>query len=512
MSDPRDLAFNLIHRFNVGDSLKRTAARYPDRGLHHAGRDVSFRELDQLSNRAARLLLEAGISRGDRLGIVALNSIEFLGALYGCARIGAALVPVNLLFTADEVDYVLEKTRVKALLVDPVLRGKVKREWPNQFAIDDALRTRLAALDASPVEQFVANDDAVTVIFTSGTTAKPKGVVLTHLNWFANLLAQVELGLNRGLKYLLALPMFHVAGMSMAHWAVSMGAEGVILSAIRPELILDAIGRHKVSCIGFPATVWVGLLQAPGLDRVDLSCLKRLVNFQYLPTQVFEQWMKLTPQAEWLNAWGQTETSALGSVTPAERTAELLSAPDPIGTEHLPIELRIVDPMMQEVPEGQSGEIVVRGPSVTPGYFEDDAANVELFHGGWHHTGDIGYRSPNGSLYFVDRKKDMIKTGGENVSSVEVEEALAQHPAVGEVAVFGLPDAYWIEKVVAAVVPLAGMDVTSAELEAFARTKIAGFKVPKEIYVVSDLPKNPTGKVLKRELRKSFGQQAGAAG
>ncbi len=512
MSAPHDLAYNLLHRMNLGDLLRRTASRYPARKLHHAGRDVSFRELDQLANRVARLLVEAGISRGDRVGIIALNSVEFLAALYGCARIGAALVPVNLLFTADEVEYVLEKTRVKALLVDPLLQAKVKREWPNQFAIDGAFRKHLAELDGSPVEQFVANEDPVTVIFTSGTTAKPKGVVLTHLNWFANLLSQMDLGLHRGLNFLLALPMFHVAGMSMANSAVSMGAEGVILSAIRPELVFHAIASHHVSCIAFPATVWVGLLHAPGLDKVDLSGLKRLINFQYLPTQVFQQWMRLTPQAEWLNGWGQTETTAIGSGTPPERTAELLSAPDPIGIEHLPLELRIVDPLMQDVPDGQLGEIVVRGPSVTPGYFEDDAANAELFYGGWHHTGDIGYRAANGSLYFVDRKKDMIKTGGENVSSVEVEEALAQHPAVGEVAVFGMSDPYWIEKVVAAVVVLPGQDVTPAELEAFARTKIAGFKVPKEIHVLSDLPRNPSGKILKRELRKSLGQQAGAAG
>jgi fatty-acyl-CoA synthase len=199
-----------------------------------------------------------------------------------------------------------------------------------------------------------------------------------------------------------------------------------------------------------------------------------------------------------------------GSATRPAELAKLLRAPDPIGTESSVLDLRIVDDAMNDVEQRQLGEIVVRGPAITPGYFEDEDANRALFQGGWHHTGDIAYRDPSGCIYFVDRKKDMIKTGGENVASLEVEEALAMHPAVGEVAVFGVSDPYWIEKVVAAVILVS--EATPQELEQFARTKIAGFKVPKEIHIVNELPKNPTGKVLKRELRKRFETATGAAG
>jgi fatty-acyl-CoA synthase len=293
--------------------------------------------------------------------------------------------------------------------------------------------------------------------------------------------------------------------------AVFTGAEAVVLSAIRGDLILDAIARRRVSLLGFPATVWVGLLQTPGIESFDFSAVKRCLNFQYLPTPVFKRWMEITPGAQWTNVWGQTETTALGSATQPACTPELLIAPDPIGSSESPVELRLVDELMNDVPEGQPGELVVRGPCVTPGYFEDDEANAALFYGGWHHTGDIAYRDPNGSLYFLDRKKDMIKTGGENVSSLEVEEALAAHPEVAEVAVFGMPDPYWIEKVVAAVVPIPEANLTADELEAFARTRIAGFKVPKEIHIVDALPKNPTGKVLKRNLRHRFEEASGAA-
>src|SRR5262249_28449805 len=178
--------------------------------------------------------------------------------------------------------------------------------------------------------------------------------------------------------------------------------------------------------------------------------------------------------------------------------------PDPIGMRHLVLELRLVDEQMNDVKPGEPGEIVLRGPSVTPGYFEDPAANEAPFRGGWHHTGDVAHVDERGCLYFLDRKKDMIKTGGENVSSQEVEEAIAQHPGVAEVAVIGLHDPYWIEKVVACVVPMPGAQVSQEDVLAHARSRLASFKVPKEVHVMAEFPKNPTRKVLKRGLRQQL--------
>jgi fatty-acyl-CoA synthase len=409
--------------------------------------------------------------------------------------------------------------------------------------MDDAFREAVAAYDGSPVELFVGSEDPSVIIFTSGTTARPKGVVLNHLNWFAYLLASyADYALDGNFRYLLALPMFHVAGIVIAFSCFASGGDSVIVPLPRPEPILAAIADRKVNMIALPATVWVGLLQTPGIDSADLSCLKRLVVFQYLPTSVFQRWREMAPDAQWVNAWGRTETTALGSSTPASELGHMLAAPDPIDMEHLPLELRIVDERMNDVAAGAPGEIVVRGPSVTPGYFEDPEANEDLFRGGWHHTGDIAYRDVHGCLYFVDRKKDMIgsaqgrgwrppygggthlnrqrgsvvreliKSGGENIASQEVEEAIARHPAVGEVAVIGLPDPYWIEKVVACVVPLGDSQVTEDELMAHARERLASFKVPKQIVILREFPKNPSGKILKRVLRKQLGESAvGAA-
>jgi fatty-acyl-CoA synthase len=359
----------------------------------------------------------------------------------------------------------------------------------------------------------VANDYPSVIIFTSGTTARPKGVTLTHLNWFAYLLASYsDYALDRNLRYLLALPMFHVAGLVLSFSCFASGCDSVIIPLPRPDPILASIANHKVNMIALPATVWVGLLETRGINTTDLSSLKRLIVFQYLPTPVFQRWRAMAPDAQWINAWGQTETTALGSSTPASELGHMLSAPDPIGVEHLPLELRIVDEQMNDVAPGAPGEIVVRGPSVTPGYFEDPEANEDLFRGGWHHTGDIAYRDASGCLYFVDRKKDMIKSGGENIASQEVEEAIAQHPAVGEVAVIGLPDPYWIEKVVACVVPLGDSQLTADELLTHARARLANYKVPKQIVVLKEFPKNPSGKILKRVLREQLGNAAvGAA-
>ena len=507
------LGYNLIHRFNAGDALRRTAVRYPkERALHFQGRDLNYSELDALANRVARLLMASGIERGDSVAIFATNSPEFVATFFGCARIGAALAPINLMFTADDVDYVFEKTRVKALLVEPMFLDKVRRRPSVCFLMDNAFRETLASHDGSPVEQFVSSEDTSLIVFTSGTTARPKGVVLNHLNLYAYLLGGfTEHGVDRTFRYLLSLPMFHIAGLVQAFSCFASGCDSVILQLPKAEPILQAIQTHKINVMALPATLWVGLASVPGIETADLSCLKRLFVFQYLPTPVFSRWRQMAPQAEWINAWGQTETTAIGSSTPPAELEQMLAAPDPIGVQHMPLELRIVDDEMNDVEPGKPGEIVVRGPSVTPGYFEDAEANEALFRGGWHHTGDVAYRDEHGWLYFLDRKKDMIKTGGENVSSQEVEEAIAQHPGVAEVAVIGMPDPYWIEKVVACVVPMPGVQLTEQELLAHARSRLANFRVPKQIFILKEFPKNPSGKVLKRILRQQLGADVSGA-
>ena len=511
-STPPELADNLIHRFNVGDSLRRSAARYPHkRAIHFQGRELTYSQLDALTNRMARFLQQAGIRRGDPVAILSLNSPEYVAAFFGCARLGAPLVPINLMLTPDDIDFVLYKVKAKAILTAPILKSKLNTGGPvvqglaHNWLMDGAFDAALDKLDGSHVEEYVANDDAATIIFTSGTTARPKGVVNTHLNWYANLVSAFgDSTFNRHHKFLLALPMFHIAGISNVWSCFSAGMESVIITLPKPDLIIDAIQRNKVNILGLPATVYVGLLNTPGIEQVDFGSLKRMAVFQYLPTNLFQKWRELVPHAEWMNYWGQSEMTPLGSSTPPEDLERKLCAPDPIGIVHVPLELRVVDDEMNELPANKVGEFVCRGPAVMPGYLDDPVANDAVFRGGWHHTGDMGYKDDEGYLYFVDRKKDMIKSGGENVASQEVEEAMALHPAVAEVAVVGVADDYWIERVVAVVV--AQTPVTADELLQFGKSRLATFKAPKSVYVVEQLPKNPTGKVLKRELRKQIEQ------
>ena len=501
-----ELEYNLIHRFNVGDALRRSAGRNPQmHALHFQGRDLTYGELDALSNRVARLLAASGIGSADAVAIFATNSPEYVAAFFACARLGAVLVPINLMFTADDVEYVFEKTRIKALLVEPVFQPKVNRAPAETFVMDQSFREKIAKEDGSPVERFVDHEQPILTVFTSGTTAKPKGVVLTHLNLFAYLLGSyAEFTVDRTRRYLLALPMFHIAGLVNMFSCYASACDSVIIPLPKPEPILHAITVNKINTVALPATVWVGLLQMPGIESADLSSLTHPLVFQYLPTPVFQRWRQLTPNAQWVNCWGQTETTALGSSTAAPDLGRMLASPDPIGMQHSPLELRIVDEQMRDVEPGKPGEIVVRGPCVTAGYFEDPHANEALWRGGWHHTGDVAYRDEHGWLYFLDRKKDMIKSGGENVSSQEVEEAIALHASVAEVAVIGLPDPYWIEKVVACVVPIPGSQPTEDELLLHARSRLASFKVPKQIFILPEFPKNPSGKVLKRVLRQRF--------
>jgi fatty-acyl-CoA synthase len=297
------------------------------------------------------------------------------------------------MFTAEDVAYVLEKTRVKALLLEPVFADRISARPAVCFLLDESFPSTLAACDGSPVEQFVESEAPHLIIFTSGTTARPKGVVLTHLNFYAYMMASMaDYGLDRSIKYLLALPMFHVAGLVMAFGCFAGGCESVIIPLPKPELIIQAITVQRVNSLSLPATVWVGLIRMPLIEVMDFSSLKRLFVFQYLPTPVFERWRRLAPGADWINCWGQTETTALGSTTPAAELGQMLAAPDPIGLRHLPLELRIVDEEMKDMEPGQPGEIVLRGPCISPGYFEDPAANEALFRGGWHHTGDVARR------------------------------------------------------------------------------------------------------------------------
>lgn len=523
MPHPTDLELNLLRRFNVGDLLQRSARRMPATvALRFDGRDVRYDALADMAARVSRALLHAGVGPQDVVAALGLNSPEYVALWFGAASIGAVLLPLNALLRGSELTGALARARAQALMVDaalwPLLAGEsaaldgIPVRWfvgessatPPGFTL---MRQALAAAAGDQPAVMVPDEAPCTLLFTSGTEAQPKGVVGTHLNWHAALLsALADLEMGRRHRMQLALPLFHVAGLYVLLATMATGATGILVRRIDPIAILDTIEQERASYLVLPATAYLGLLAQPALERRDLSSLRRAIVFQYLPGSAMQRLRQLAPQVEWTGYWGQSELTPLGASTWSTEVFERTTRPDPIGRPHLPLEARLVDEEDQDVAPGQVGEVVVRGPAVMAGYFEDPDATAHTFRGGWHHTGDLAAADDDGFLYFVDRRKDIIKTGGENVSSQEVEEVVARHPDVQAVSVISLPDPYWVEAVVAVVVaaPGRGDNLGPAILE-HCRRELASFKVPKQVHVVDELPKNPAGKVLKRVLQQRFG-------
>lgn len=514
-----ELEENLLRRFNVGDLLRRSAIRAPQRtAFHFAGQDVSYQALADMAARVGNALVARGIRPGQVVAFLGLNSPEFVASWFGASAVGAVLLPLNALLRGAELVGALARAHARAIIVDEALwpllgqNGSALGGFPVRWFLGpdaaippgfESFHEVIRAADSSYPAVTVANDAPCTLLFTSGTEASPKGVINTHLNWYAALLSAVgDLEIGRRQRPLLALPLFHVAGLYVLLATVATGASGVLLPRIDGEAILGAVEREKVSYLVLPATAYLGLLRMPNVAERDFSSLQYGVVFQYLPGQALERLRALVPHAHWIGYWGQSELTPLGASTPPGEIFAHTVRPDPIGRPHLPLEVRLVDVDDHPVDPGQVGELAVRGPSVMAGYFEDPEGTERAFRGGWHHTGDLARADDDGFLYFVDRVKDIIKTGGENVSSQEVEEVLARHPSVAEVSVIGVRDPYWVEAVVAIVVPRG--EVAAEALIAHCREHLASFKVPKAVHLVGELPKSPSGKILKRALRERW--------
>ena len=515
-----ELERNLLRRFNVGDVLHRSAVRAPEQtALRFEGQEISYGALAERANRIGNLLSERGLGSGDVVAFLGLNTPEYVATWFGAAAIGAVLLPLNAMLRGRELLDALRRAHARALIVEQAL-------WPlfgpdtaelaaipvrlflgDSAALPDGFAPLAAAMEAADSaypERVVDTEAPCTLLFTSGTESTPKGVVNTHLNWHAALLSSLaDLEITRRQRPLLALPLFHVAGLYVLLATIASGATGVLLRRIDGAAALSAIEKEGVTYLVLPATAYLGLLQVPGIEGRDFSTLQFCVAFQYLPGEGLARLRALVPTAHWIGYWGQSELTPLGASTPPGEIFAKTERADPIGRSHLPLEVRLVNDQDQPVKAGEVGEIVVRGPSVMLGYFEDEERTEQAFRGGWHHTGDLGAMDSDGFLYFVDRVKDVIKTGGENVSSQEVEEVIARHPAVAEVSVIGIPDPYWIEAVAAVVV--ARKEVSEQDILEHCRAHLASFKVPKTVHIVSELPKSASGKILKRELRRTYG-------
>ncbi len=513
----------------LGDLLRRSAARAPGRtALRYRDRSHSYAELDAAADRTANALTARGVAKGDRVALLSHNDDGYVVLTFALARLGAIAVPVNFMLQAGEVAYILEHSGATGLVAEaallPVAQEAVKlAEREEAVRVRgvlgsaggllpggwEAVETWTAHEDASAPQVAVADDDVLQLMYTSGTESRPKGVMMTSRSLVSQYVSCIVDGrYTAGDVALHALPLFHVAAQHCFLMPnLYLGGTNVVLDGPDPATVLETVERERVTSLFCPPTVWIALLRSPDFDRRDLSSLaKGYYGASIMPVAVVEELSRRLPGMALFNFYGQTEMSALALALSPE---DQLRKPGSAGTAVLNSETRLVDDLGEPVGPGVEGEIVHRSPHATAGYWNDPEKTAEAFRDGWFHSGDLGVMDDDGYITIVDRKKDVIKTGGENVASREVEEVLYQHPAVAEVAVFGVPDPRWIEAVTAAVVPRDGQPVDPDELVAFCRERLAGFKTPRRVVVVDALPKNASGKILKRELRASWATPAG---
>jgi len=516
MTDPT------LSRNTLSDVLRRTAVRAPDKpAILCADTAWTWGQFDALvSQLAAGLHHQAGVLAGDRVAVLARNSHGFAALRFALARLGAVLVPVNFMLQADEAAYILRHAGAKLLAVDSGLAalGQAAAARDTRVAqllwlpseapshCPDGLLSfdQLAACTEPLPALTIGDDDLLQIVYTSGTESSPKGAMLTHravISQYTSCIADGEM--TERDVWLHALPLYHCAQLDVFFGpGVTLGATNHITAAPTAENLLALIARHRITAFFAPPTVWIALLRCPAFDTTDLSSLQRgYYGASIMPVAVIRELIARLPALRLFNLYGQTEIAPLATVLKPE---DQLRKPGSAGRPVLNVETRVVDDDMADVAPGQVGEIVHRSPQLMTGYFNDPERTAAVFAGGWFHSGDLAIIDDEGYITVVDRKKDMIKTGGENVASREVEEALYLMPQVSEVAVVGLPHPRWIEAVTAVVVAKPGTPPTNAQVLAHCAQHLAPFKCPKAVVFVDALPKNPSGKLLKRQLREQF--------
>ncbi|MEU9287370.1 acyl-CoA synthetase [Streptomyces sp. NPDC048275] len=488
----------------VDGVLRRSARRTPERvAVHYRDRTWTYAALDDAVSRAAQLLRSSGLAAGDRVGAYGHNSDAYLIGFLACARAGLVHVPVNQNLTGDDLAYIVDQAGCGLVLADVDLTVNLP-EGTRVLALrdtDDSLLARLATTSAYDGPE-PRGEDLAQLLYTSGTTALPKGAMMTHRALVHEYLSAITaLDLQAGDLPVHSLPLYHSAQMHVFLLPyLAVGAVNVILDAPDGEQILDLVEAGRADSLFAPPTVWIGLSNRPDFATRDLSGLRKAYyGASIMPVPVLERLRERLPKLAFYNCFGQSEIGPLSMVLgPYEHKGRMDSCGRPV----LFVEAKVVDESGADVPDGERGEIVYRSPQLCEGYWDKPEETEEAFRDGWFHSGDLAVCDADGFFTVVDRVKDVINSGGVLVASRQVEDALYTHEGVAEVAVIGLPDERWIEAVTAVVV--ARGEVTEAELHAHAREKLAHFKAPKRVLFVDELPRNASGKILKRELRDRF--------
>ena len=511
----------VVRRQTIADALHRTAVRLPAKTAIVCGNTQwTYAGFDAIVSRLAAGLNQIGVCEGDKVAVLARNSHGFAALRFALARRGAVLVPINFMLKAEEVAFILRHAGAKTLATDSGLAGLAREasaletqvqqfiwlpsEDPGEPAPGMHRFDELAACTDTLPDVALGSFDLAQIVYTSGTESSPKGAMLTHdaVLWqYVSCVINAEIAETD--RTLHALPLYHCAQLDVFFGpAIYIGSSNVITSKPTPDNLLALIEQHQITSFFAPPTVWIALLRSPLFDASKLGSLaKGYYGASIMPVEVLKELAARLPAVRLWNLYGQTEIAPLATMLGPD---DQLRKPGSCGKAVLNVETRVVNDAMQDVAVGEVGEIVHRSPHLMLAYFHDDERTQAAFEGGWFHSGDLGTIDEEGYISVVDRKKDMIKSGGENVASREVEEMIYRLPQVSEVAVIGLPDPQWVEAVTAVVVLKVGQVLDESAVIAHCAQHMASFKTPKRVIFTDTLPKNPSGKLLKRDLRVRY--------
>jgi long-chain acyl-CoA synthetase len=492
---------------NLASIATESAARVPGNpAVRLGGAELTYAELDDRSARLATLLREKGLQPDDRVGVMLPNVLEFPVSYYGVLRAGGVVVPMNVLLKRREIAFYLEDSGAKLLLAwhgfaEEARGGAVDAGTELVEVEPGSFAAMLAEHQPTPGLADTAEDDTAVILYTSGTTGKPKGAELTHLNLFRNaeISSRNTCEIAAGDVVFGGLPLFHSFGQTVGMNAtLKVGACLSLVPKFDPGEALETMQRDRITHFYGVPTMFGALLHHPEREGYDTSTLRTCITGgASMPVEVlrgFEQAFG----AIVLEGYGLSETSPVSSSNHPDRERK----PGSIGTPLEGVEMKVVDEDDNEVPQGEVGEIVIRGHNIMKGYWQRPDATAEAMRGGWFHSGDMARVDEEGYFYIVDRKKDLIIRGGYNVYPREVEEVLYEHPKIREAAVLGVPHDQWGEEIGAAVVLHEGEELEPEEVSAYVKERIAAYKYPRLVWFLDDLPKGPTGKILKREIAR----------
>lgn len=516
--------YNRVNRWVIADMIRRSRYHYPDKiALDYNGKTLTYAELEDGANQVANALLDLGIRKYDRVAILAHNTTHHVLTWLGCCKIGAIYLAINYLLKGKDISFCINHSESKLFIIEDNLYplvGEVLSEMPTVKNLvwsddvegksppDDRFRDFNAWYQAYPKTEpdaVLRIEDPCQMTYTSGTESLPKGVIISNQALIAQYMGAIidgrydehDININ-------ALPIYHCAQRDVFMNPIFyLGGTNILMMPDVPK-ILKTIAEKKATMFFAPPTVWIGMMRHPDFDKHDLSSMKKAYyGASIMPVEVLKEMLDRLPGVKIYNYYGQTELAPYHTILKAEDAMSKLGS---AGMAGLNMESRLEGDNGETITETQTpGEICGKGPHAMIMYYKEPDKTEDVMKDGWFHSGDIGILDEDRYISVVDRKKDMIKTGGENVSTREVEEAIYLDNRVEEVAVIGVGHPKWVEAVTAVVVPRKGETITEQEIISLCQEKLSPFKIPKKVIFLDALPKTPTGKILKREMRKSYG-------